>query len=158
MRGVRFDIEPPRHGWALVRLTAPGNSFECDASFTPRDSITDLARAISSLLAGETSCVVVWNTEPEAFDFNFQASRDSLRLEISEYPNYSRRRKDGGTPIATVESQMTTFVEAIWRGLRRLEGKVSNDEFAAAWHHDFPAAIVHRIGTELRARRTAKQD
>src|SRR5262249_55895543 len=90
---LRFDIEPPKHGWALVRLTAPGVSFECDASYTPRDSITDLVWAISALLAGEPDIVVTLNTEPEEFDFDFQCSAEVVRLEISRSPNHYRSRK-----------------------------------------------------------------
>jgi len=158
MDQVRFDIEPPVHGWALVRVTAPGVSLEIDASYTPRDSITDVAFAISAMLVGHPIPVVVWNTEPQEFDFDFQTSGDSVRLEIHKFPNHSRSRNHRGTPVAVIESGLTKLAEAIWRGLRRLEGKISHGEYALAWQHDFPAGIMQRIGIELRAKRENVRD
>ncbi len=71
VKGLRLDIEPPVHGWATVRLTAPGVSLEFAASYTPRDSIGDLARAATGLVAGEPEQVVTWNTEPLQYEFRF---------------------------------------------------------------------------------------
>ena len=57
---LRLDIEAPAHGWAAVRLTAPGVALEFTASYTPRDSISDLARAAAQSLAGAPDQVVAF--------------------------------------------------------------------------------------------------
>ena len=69
--GLRLDIEPPLAGWAMVRLTAPGVRLEFAASYTPWDSINQLAQATAGLLAGLPEQVVAWNTEPVEYEFRF---------------------------------------------------------------------------------------
>jgi len=140
---LRLEIDPPEHGWAVVRLNAPGVSLELNASYTPRDSITDLAGAASALQAGLPAEIVSWNTEPIEFDFEFERSGDQIRLEIRKYRDHSRsRRSKGGELVAVVESDVETVVNAIWRGLRRLQGHMTGSDFATAWGHDFPTSSV----------------
>jgi len=149
--GLRLDIELPVHGWALVRLTAPDVSLEFSASYTPRDSITDLARAASALLAGVPTTAVIWNTEPTEFEFDFQTSGERVELEIRKFPDFRRGGRRSGVPVARIKSDAPTVARAVWRALRRLEGRMPPEEFAVAWRHQFPRDSVDRLGIGLRA-------
>jgi hypothetical protein len=148
--GLRLDIEAPAHGWATVRLTAPGVALEFIASYTPGDSISDLARAAAQSLAGVPEQTVAWNTEPAEYEFRFMTAAGRTRLEVYEFPDARRLRRGVEAPTGVVEGDAPAIAGAVWRGLRRLQGSVSADEFAAAWGHPFPAATVERLGEGLR--------
>jgi hypothetical protein len=146
----RLDVEPPAHGWTTVRLTASGVVLAFAASYTPRDSISDLARAAAGLAAGEPEQVVTWNSEPREYEFRFLPAEGRTRLEVHEFPDARRRWRRAETPIAVVEGDTLAVTRVIWREMRRLQGAASSEEFAFAWGHPFPAAVVERVGELLR--------
>lgn len=148
--GLRLDITPPVHGWATVRLTAAGADLEFAASYTPRDSIGDLASAAAGLVAGVPDQVVTWNTEPAEYEFRFETAAVRTRLEVRQFPDTRRQTGRPSDPVAVVEGNAVSIARALWRALRRLQGGVPAEEFAAAWGHSFPTAIVKRLGEQLR--------
>ncbi|HJZ89852.1 MAG TPA: hypothetical protein VKE40_03200 [Gemmataceae bacterium] len=147
---MRLDIKPPADGWVTVRLTAPGAVLEFAASYTPRDSIRDLASAAAGLLAGVPDQVVVWNTEPAEYEFRFVTAAGRTRLEVRQYADIRRQSGRPSNPVLVVEGNVVAIARALWRGLRRLQGGVPGEEFAAAWRHPFPTATVRRLGECLR--------
>ena len=149
--GLRVDIEPPQNGWTTVRLTVADVGLEFIASYTPRDSIGDLAQAAAGLLDGVPEQVVVWNTEPEEYEFQFSAVGGRTHLKVRRYPDHRRRGRRIEALGASVDDDTIRIVRAIWRGLRRLCGAVTAEEFVASWGHPFPIATVERIGEQLRA-------
>lgn len=156
---MQLDIESPLNGWATVRLTATGVSLVFAASYTPWDSIDQLARAAAGLLAGLPEQVVTWNTEPTEYEFRFAVADGRTLLEVYQYPNARRQLRDVADSVAVIEGDTVGIARAVWRGLRRLQGSVSPEAFAGAWGHRFPADTVERVGTQLRglpggARRT----
>jgi hypothetical protein len=142
---IRLDIEPPINGWAKVRLTGPEVLVEFVASYTPSDSIGELARAAKSLLAGLPEQVVVWNTEPIEYEFRFVMTGGRTSLEVWQFPD-GRTRRCPAAPIGVVEGATIDVVRAVWRGLRRLQGAISSAPFEAAWGHPFPAETVEQVG------------
>jgi hypothetical protein len=148
---LRLSIEAPAHGWAAVRLTAPGVALNFTASYTPRDSISDLARAAALTLAGVPEQVVAWNTEPVEYEFRFMTAAGRTRLEVYAFPDARRLRRGVEAPAAVVEGDAPAIARAVWRALRRLQGSMPADEFAAAWGHPFPAHTVGPLGEALRA-------
>src|SRR5262245_57836783 len=123
--GLRLDIEPPVHGWTTVRLTAPSVALEFVASYTPCDSITDLARAAEALATGSLEQVVEWNTEPTEYQYRFATAEGMTRLQVSVFPDHRRGRGCSGTPVAEIVGDTVAVTRAVWRGLRRLEGAVT---------------------------------
>jgi hypothetical protein len=150
-KGLRLDIKPPTAGWAVVRLTTSDAVLEFVASYTPRDSIGNLASAAAGLVTGVADQVVVWNTEPDEYEFRFATATGRTRLEVQKFLDYRRQRGHVRDPVAVVEGNALAIAREIWRGLTRLQGEVSAEEFAAAWRHQFPAATVQLLGEALRA-------
>jgi hypothetical protein len=148
---IELDIESSLNGWATVRLTVAEVCLEFIASYTPRDSIGELAQAAAGLLAGVPEQIVVWNTEPEEYEVQFSATGGRTQLKVRRYPDYRRRGRHIEALVASVDDDTIRIVRAIWRGLRRLCGAVTAEEFVASWGHPFPAATVERIGDQLRA-------
>jgi hypothetical protein len=150
--GLRFEIDPPSHGWAAVRLTATGVAVSFAASHTPRDSIRELASGAARTLAGAPDLVVVWNTEPVEYEFRFVTANGRTRLEVYEFPDARRRRRGIQIPITEYEGKTLDVAFAFWRGLQRLQHAVLADQFLAEWGGPFPAGEVARLGEELRRR------
>jgi hypothetical protein len=148
--GLRIDIESPQNGWAMVRLTTPDVLLVFAASYTPWDSIGELARVTAGLLDGLPEQDVTWNTEPVEYEVRFATKGAQTRLEIHQYPD-TRRRRQAEAPVAVVEGDTIGIARAIWRGLRRLQGTVPAEVFAATWGHPFPSGIVERIEQQLRS-------
>ena len=147
---LRMDVEAPAHGWTTIRLTVPGVQLEFTASYTPRDSIGDLARAASGLLAGLPDSVVIWNTEPVEYEFRFVVVGTRTRLEVHEFPDFRCEGRDVVRPLVAVEEDTSTVARALWRGLRWLQGAMPEEDFAASWRHSFPRDVVERLGDQLR--------
>lgn len=150
VEGLRLDIELRSRGWATVRLTAPEVALEFTASYTPRDSISDLARAAAGLVVGVPEQVVTWNTEPVEYEWRFATAGGRTRLEDRQFPNYRRQRGRLGDLEAVVEGDTVVLARTLWRGLRRLQSMVAAGEFALLWGHPFPAATVERLGERVR--------
>jgi hypothetical protein len=146
---IRLDIEPPADGWTRVGLAAPGVALEFAASLTPRDSIGELARAAADLLGGGAEQVVTWCSEPVEYEFRFLTDGGVTRLEVHEFPNHRRRWRRREVPVAVVAAERGAIARAIWRALRRLQGAVTGEAFAAAWRRPFPVEIVERVGQQL---------
>jgi hypothetical protein len=147
--GLLLNIEPPIHGWAIVRLTVPHASLEFAASYTPRDSISDLAGAAVGLAAGVPEQIVTWSSEPVEYEFRFSTTGGRTKLEVCRFLD-SRRQQGRGEVVAAVEGDATELAHGLWHGLRRLQGRVPTDEFATAWRHPFPDAVVEHLGKRLR--------
>lgn len=153
-RRLRLDVEKPAHGWAMVRLTVPGGQLEFAASYTPRDSIGDLARVASGLIAGTPESVVIWNAEPVEYEFRFAAAGGRTRLEVHEFPDFRRQVASARRPLLAAAEDTTAIARALWRALRRLQGMMPEEEFAASWGHPFPLDAVDHLGDQLRGQPT----
>ena len=146
MAEFRLDIELLSHGWATVRLTLPNWEIEFVASYTPRDSISDLANATAGLISGIDRHVVIWNTEPMKFEFRIVTEDARTQFEVYQYSDSRQRMPDDDSPIAVFIGDRAIIARSLWRGLRRLQGSVSLEEFATSWRHQFPVETVERIG------------
>jgi hypothetical protein len=133
-----------------VRLTAPDTALEFAASYTPRDSICDLASAATGLAAGVPEQVVIWNTEPAEYEFLFATNGGWTRLEVRQFPDHRRQRGRASELTVLIEGDAVTVARALWRGLRRLQGTVGAEEFVAGWRHPCPTTAVERLGEQLR--------
>jgi hypothetical protein len=146
---LRLDISLPEHGWATISLKIRDVELAFPASYTPCDSIGDLARAAGALVTAGSEQVVTWKSEPVEYEFRFMIAGDRTRLEVRSFAD-RRRTMPGPQPIMAFDGEATAIASVIWRSLRRLEGAIAHDDFAAAWGHPFPHATVERLGQELR--------
>ncbi len=150
--GLRLDMELPTPGIVTIRLSGRAAKLDLTCTSIPDDSIGDLARAATGLLAGEPEQVVVWNDNPQQYEFVFTSTCGRTRLEVRAFPGRVRSRLRPETPVTAVEADTVEFARAIWRGLRRLQGALSEEEFLGRWHHPFPTATVERLGEQLQGR------
>ena len=63
MKRFHANFAKPRAGWLPITISGDGDRIEIVASYTPRDSFTDLVSSVSHLYRTETE--VIFNEEPE---------------------------------------------------------------------------------------------
>lgn len=146
---LRLDFLPPSRGWMPVILTAGADRLEFSASYTPRDSVCDLARLVSALLHGETSQTISWYTEPLRYEFRFETKGQRTRLEVFQFPDH---RQEDGRVVLIVEEETQVLGLSLWRSLRRLQGQVATAEYEAEWGHPFPGDVVEQIARRIRTK------
>jgi hypothetical protein len=141
---LRVEFGKPEHGWMAVALTSGDTRFDVHASYTPRDSVSDLASAASLILKGGVEATLVWNEEPNQVDFHFTAEGDEAMLVATRYPDHQRGKRCG-QELLRVRGTRADVCLPFWRGLRQLQSKMPSDEYKAAWRHEFPGEKVDEI-------------
>lgn len=61
----RITIDPPRDGWSRVCIQHGSRRLEISVSYTPADSIEQLAEAADACLSGLSNRSVVFHEEPQ---------------------------------------------------------------------------------------------
>lgn len=151
MEKIKIEIEPPRRGWALVRVSVEGSEVSFDASYVPSDSIGDLVSAASRLAVGLTEATVTWNSEPREYDFHFSALDGRTTLSIYAFPDARRSRRSEGPVIAMVETETIIIVHEIRRCLRQLQAAVPAEEYQRSWGYAFPESALIRLESLIRS-------
>ena len=147
---IHVQFERPRSGWMRARLRAGPSHLEVWASYTPHDSISDLAGALSLILKGGPEAHVFWNEEPSGYEFRFVAEGSNVRLAVLSHAD--SRRTAGGKEVLAVEGDRQGVCLPFWRALRRLESFLPPDEYEAAWSHRFPHAKMRDIAAIVAGR------
>ncbi|MCK6470272.1 MAG: hypothetical protein L6R28_00885 [Planctomycetes bacterium] len=148
VRGWRLDIASPEHGTAEVKFEAPGLHFHIWASYTPFDSIGDLARtALLFFLNKDGERVVAWNTEPVQYELRFATAALRTRVELHEFADH--RRPGKSEPKASAEADTYTVAHTLWLGLNRLQAAAPPEVYEKTWRHPFPTEEVDRLGNCL---------
>ena len=143
---LKFNIDFPANGWANVTLIASGVEIQFTASYTPRDSISDLVRAVSAGIHGDPEFVVSWHCEPAIVDFRFANGNGLTRLQIHKFLDRLQKQNRQSDKLVTVfEGKTQAFYRAIWRGLRRLQTAQTKEQYEAGWRYSYPAESMNRL-------------
>jgi hypothetical protein len=147
------SIESPQHGFMSLRLKSAGQNFVTVVSHEPYDSLRDLIAALSAVLDGDCEPTVKWNSEPDEYDFRFQARGDRLQLEVIHYPDH-RKLPETATTVFSFRGPKADACRSFWDELRRSRSRAARDEFDRQWRRPFPERelqeLTKRIGTSER--------
>lgn len=133
-----FDFTPPRHGWIGLRLSSGDQAFSISASHVPFDSIAELASAVLGFLESGRNGVARFNGEPEEYEILFEPGSAPGALRVTVL----RGRGGRGEEVWCHEAAATQLGRTIWRALRRVESRFTQDH----WQHSFPSKLVARLG------------
>jgi len=143
------DIDPPRAGWIVLRISLGQEALDVVASYTPRDSITDFLKVVVFLLdrrPGE--CTVTLNGEPEEVDlfFGVNADKDEVKVRATAYPDHKRSR--GGDVRLDGHCSWGGTLDACLLAVRDFLRRTPEDRYEADWGRPFPSALVTRIESD----------
>ncbi|HYG79259.1 MAG TPA: hypothetical protein VD861_02665 [Pyrinomonadaceae bacterium] len=138
------SLESPQHGFMSLRLKAAGQNFVTVVSHAPYDSLRDLIAALSAVLDGDCEPTVNWNSEPDEYDFRFQARGDRLQLEVIHYPDH-RKLPETASTVFSFRGPKTDACRSFWEELRDLRSRAARDEFDRQWRRDFPERELQEL-------------
>jgi hypothetical protein len=133
-----------------IGLKAGQESFVTAVSHAPYDSLCDLIKALSALLAGGDNLTVKWNREPEEYDFELQREGAEVRLSVTRYPNHRRLKSKSEQVFAHAAATPLALCEPFWKALRELHRDITVDEFDKNWRREFPEAEMQELTQRLR--------
>ena len=144
----RVTLAPPQHGWLEVSLRSDEQELVIPASYTPYDSLTELAGALVALLEWQSNGIARFNCEPDGYDLRFArgASDDRTLVHAVHFP-FDRRRPASQTIVLSYEGSTMQVGRCFWRAFRRL--KMTFDR--THWSYDFPSKLVARLGALTRS-------
>ena len=146
---LNVSLESPQHGFMSLRLKAAGQSFVTVVAHDPYDSLRDLIAALSAVIDGDCAPTVNWNSEPDEYDFRFQARDDRVLLEVIHYPDH-RKLGETATTVFSFQGSKADACRTFWEELRDLQSRAGRDEFDRQWRRAFPERemqeLTERIG------------
>ena len=147
---LRVVFNSPQCGWMSFELSAGEQSLTDAVSCTPYDSLTDLIRALSQLLADDTELTVKWAYNPDEVDFNFRTRGDEAELEVKWYKNHLRI-EGTGERIFFWQGSKFDVCHPFWEALRDIQCDREVDEFTRNWRREFPEAEMERLTGDITA-------
>lgn len=136
---LKVRIAPPEHGWLDVTIEAQAVSVSFTASYTPHDSVTELAAALVRLVDSGASSEVMWNQEPDKMRIavGCEGAIAQLRIEAVAEP--------GPAVLLTHEAPAAEIVIPFAVALDAIRNVMVDEQYEAGWRHPFPHAAVNRL-------------
>jgi hypothetical protein len=134
---VRFS--PPEHGWLDVAIVCPPDTVTFTASYTPRDSVSELAAALIRVARADGVAEVVWNQEPDEMTTVFRRRGAMVELRVDAVSHSQR------TSLITHHAAAAEIVRAFAEALDRVRTAPSEFDYEDAWRHAFPHEAVDRL-------------
>jgi hypothetical protein len=147
---LKADFGDPENGWVSLALEDETAEVQVLASFTPGDSLLDLVRALHALLQEDGERTVTWYEEPRETDLRLLKCGDEIELSVHRYSG--RRRVPGVADVVLRASGSYRQVcRPLWRALRELQGRFTEEELRKRWHRDFPTRELQKLTEAIRA-------
>ncbi|MEQ1763083.1 MAG: hypothetical protein ABL984_08060 [Pyrinomonadaceae bacterium] len=135
------SFNSPQCGWMSIGFEDGVNEFHTTTAHAPHaTALPDLMRILTELADPSTrwdEYTLMWNRDPEEFDFRFVRSGDDLTIEIYQYPTEDRDTAERelvyshtGTIAETLAAFGVTFDQ--------LYEDRDTDEFEFNWRQPFP--------------------
>lgn len=135
---LTVEFEPPESGWMRFRIAHVDAEFSIVASCVPYDSLGNLIHAISQVAKGLDEVVVPWSVEPGEYDLRFLSESDRTSVSVTSFPDHARVKGSGQLEFEAHDSRLEVCL-AFWRALRRLESRITAEDFERGWGHPFQA-------------------
>ncbi|APR78871.1 Hypothetical protein A7982_04218 [Minicystis rosea] len=144
----RVHFEPPRAGWSRMIVISGSDRIELDASYTPRDSLGELAGSLLALLQSNSEANVAFNAEPAVTVLKLLPIGDQVELRLERSSRHGGH-EDTATLMLRRRASKREAVLAFYRPFRVLQRVVSPDLYEREWRHAFPARALERIEEAL---------
>ena len=147
MNKLQINIEPPSEGWLRIRIAGPNGEARLCASYTPRDTFSELVHAVGTLYRYGDDQTVLVNEEPEQVELKLLKRGDKLVIEVVRRGATTMRNECG------FNSGCRQFA---LRFKRTLE-ETSYETFADHWRHRPPRHEVLQLWSYFSAQSRSPQ-
>ncbi len=142
---IRLWLDGPSCGWIGLRLEAAGQVLETSFSYTPEDSVLQLAEAACAVVAGSARRSIVLHEESPELQIVFDRGVGELvSMSLLRHPDH--RRSGRAKPLLGVDLPAAVLGRAVWRALRALETGCTPAQYEREWRRAFPTEAVRRLG------------
>jgi hypothetical protein len=147
----RFTItfDEPEDGWLGFRIEATGFAFEDSFSYTPSDTVTELAEAVDAVVChpGERSVIL----HLEAVEIELQFERKVVGLvSVRGFQHPDSARSSAGEHLFSAAIPARALGKSVGRSLRSLSSRLPDEQYERAWRRPFPHRIVDQLGAHVR--------
>lgn len=138
---LEVSFNSPQCGWMSIGFSDGVNEFHTTTAHAPHaTALPDLMRILTAIADPDSSWeeyTLMWNRDPEEFDFRFARNGDDLTIEIFQYPTDDRdvsERELVYTHTAPTAEVLSAFAETF----NQLYDDRDTDEFEFNWRQPFP--------------------
>ena len=143
---IKAEIEPPRAGWSLFRISRGEQAVEFPFSYTPDDSIGHLAEAVDAIVTQPVRRTVVFSDGANRHELVFERTED--RVEIRVLSSLGRVESPTEERLSLVLNSRLAG-KLFWRALRQLESRCEGQVYEREWRRPFPTRLVAQLGAHL---------
>lgn len=135
------SFNSPQCGWMSIGFTDGVNEFHTTTAHAPHETaLPDLMRILTALAdpdSPQNEYLLVWNRDPEAFDFRFVREGERILIEIYQYPTEERADAEREL-VYSHEGTATDTINAFAVTFDQLYADRDTDEFEFNWRQPFP--------------------
>ncbi len=138
---LEVSFNSPQCGWMSIGFDNGVSEFHTTTAHAPHKlALPELLGILTSLLDTDrdhNEYLLKWNREPEEFDFRFVLNRDSVRLEIYQYPT-DVRESEMRELVFSHKGVVRDICVAFAATFEQLYADRDTDEFEFNWRQPFP--------------------
>ena len=146
------SFNSPQCGWMSIGFEGGGAEFHTTTAYTPHaNALTEIMDGLRSLLespAEKDDFVILWSRNPEAFDFHFKRDGKNVRLEIFQFPSFSRPETER-EKVFEFEGDALEICRAFYETFAQMYEDRNTDEFEQNWRQPFPQEAFERFNQSL---------
>lgn len=146
----KFEVSfnSPQCGWMSVGFKNNNNEFSSTTAHAPhKNALPELLETLTKLLGIEDfEKILLWNRNPEEFDFVFGKKGNQILFEVYEYPTAERLSKE---KVFIHNGDAREFCQAFYETFEQLYEARETDEFEQNWHQPFPFTEFKKLGNTL---------
>ncbi|MCU0238928.1 MAG: hypothetical protein MUC29_05760 [Pyrinomonadaceae bacterium] len=147
----KFEVSfnSPQCGWMSVGFQNQDNEFSSTTAHAPHErALPELLQILVNLLGKENfEKTLLWNRNPEEFDFIFAKNNDQVLFEVFEYPTAERNSKE---KVFTHTGDVKEFCQAFYETFAQLYEARETDEFEQNWRQPFPYQEFTELTQQLK--------
>jgi hypothetical protein len=140
-RRLEVSFNSPQCGWMSIGFEDGVNEFHTTTAHAPHETaLPDLMRILTELADPNSDVneyTLMWNRDPEEFDFRFVRDGENLSIEIYQYPTEERDNAEKELVYAH-RSTVDDAVRAFAVTFDQLYEDRETDEFEFNWRQPFP--------------------
>jgi hypothetical protein len=134
VKRFHVNLANPSAGGLPITISGDGGRIEIVASYTPRDSFTDLVSSVLHLYRTGSETEVIFNEEPEQRWLRLRKDGDRLVVECSK-----------GNQLETVTAGFDTGCRELALRFKLLLESIGYDGFAEEWRHRPPKQEIAEL-------------
>ena len=138
MPRLHINFSGPQHGWLGIKIQAEGGEITLDSSYTPHDTLTELAEALVQILELGSCRPIRINEESQESVLQFDRKADCLII------THTFMGRSPSSPPKVLRAPFRSATREIARKLKLLYDELGYDGFVKHWRGRPPKDQIAR--------------